>query len=147
MEYTSISWRSCGYHCNLHVDAGHSVSSLACRRRNTGAKKQRAYWKSYPAEPSIIQKVLPSTGFSPKNAIIATEGNKVVASTLGQEDYPAIVNQSDSSVASIDDVSNITYKEALLLSVKLSDERHFTQEEWKDILTKIESGEIKLEAE
>lgn len=45
------------------------------------------------------------------------------------------------------DTANITSKKAVLLSVKLSDEHHFTSEEWKSILAKIESGEIKLEAE
>ena len=34
-----------------------------------------------------------------------------------------------------------------LISVKLSDERKFTPEEWQDILKKIESGEIRVEAE
>lgn len=34
-----------------------------------------------------------------------------------------------------------------LVSVKLSDERKFTPEEWQDILKKIESGEIRVEAE
>jgi bla regulator protein BlaR1 len=34
-----------------------------------------------------------------------------------------------------------------LISVKLSDERKFTPEEWQEILKKIESGEIRVEAE
>jgi hypothetical protein len=34
-----------------------------------------------------------------------------------------------------------------LISVKLSDERKFTPEEWQDILTRIENGEVALENE
>ena len=47
----------------------------------------------------------------------------------------------------IDDTIQIYTGQETLISVKLSDERKFTLEEWQDILKKIENGEIRVEAE
>ena len=87
-------------------------------------------------------------------AVIGTTVSAIAASFSKSEKPDSITNSVLPIGSIVNDVSGdlsrpvvIDSDPGTLVSVKLSDENKFTPEEWQVILKKLESGEIKLEAE